>query len=155
MSPAAWPDVMGGAGPRTVWAVDASVAVTPEPSIQQPAPSGADVAMRRLLRVPVDASGNVRSAQSLFSASIAVSAVRCLITYVMLPLLAPVLDLTGGIGPVIGLVVGTVSMVAVVIAVRRFWLADHAWRWRYTVLATGILVLLTVGAVQDVASLVG
>jgi len=113
----------------------------------------ADVFMRRLLRIPVDASGNVASAQSLFSASIVVSAVRCLITYVFLPLLAPVLDLTGTIGPVIGLVVGTVSMVAVVAGVRRFWLADHAWRWRYTAVAAAVLVLLVVGAVDDIGAL--
>ena len=78
---------------------------------------------------------------------------RQLITYVFLPLLAPVLDLTGTIGPVIGLVVGTVSMVAVVAGVRRFWLADHAWRWRYTAVAAAVLVLLVVGAVDDIGAL--
>lgn len=119
-----------------------------------PAPGSVDRFMRRLLRVPMDSSGNVASAQSLFSASIAVSAVRCLITYVFLPLLKPVLDVTGGIGPTIGLIVGTVSMVAVIAGTRRFWLADHAWRWRYTAVASGVLVLLSVGAVQDVTTLV-
>lgn len=145
---------MGGGGSRSVEVVDSTAAVPPD-AVQERAyaPAPADVRMRRLLRIPTDASGSVVEAQSLFGTSIAISAVRCLITYVAVPLLAPVLDLTGGVGPILGLVVGTVSMVAIVFAVRRFFLADHPWRWRYTVLATGVLLLLTVGAVDDVVSL--
>lgn len=138
-------------------AVDAAAAVPSEAvsgeRFDAPAASPADVRMRRLLRVPTDASGSVVAAQSLFGKSIAISAVRCLITYVAVPLLKPMLDLTGGVGPSVGLVVGTVSMVAIVFAVRRFFLADHPWRWRYTVLAGGVLALLTAGAVDDVVTL--
>ncbi len=147
---------MGVGGSRSLGAVDSTAAV-PSDAVQEralaPAPSTADVRMRRLLRVPTDGSGSVVEAQSLFGTSIAISAVRCLITYVAVPLLAPVLDLTGGVGPVLGLAVGTVSMVAIVFAVRRFFLADHPWRWRYTILATGVLILLTVGAVDDIVTL--
>lgn len=113
--------------------------------------------MCRLLRVPLCPEGGVarRSAENVFSASIAVSAVRCLLTYVALPLLAPVLDLTGGVGPVLGLVVGAVSMAAIVVSMRRFFAAAHGWRWRYAAIGGGVLVLLTVGAVDDLVALVG
>ena len=114
--------------------------------------SAADAFMRRLLRVRGTASG--RSAENVFGASIAVSTVRCLLTYVLLPLLKPAVDLGGGVGPVLGLILGTVSTVAIVASMRRFWAASHRLRWGYTVVGGGILVLLVIQAVGDVASLV-
>ena len=130
--------------------------VAVEPSVTVAIPeSGAEAFMRRLLRVPTDApAASITGAQNAFSTSIAISAIRCLLTYVLLPLLAPVLDLTGGVGPALGLIVGAVSMVAIVFSMRRFWAADHAWRWRYTVIGGGILVLLAVGAVFDISTLI-
>ncbi len=113
----------------------------------------ADAFMRRLLRVRVHTASG-RSAENVFGASIAVSTVRCLLTYVVLPLLKPVVDLSGGVGPVLGLLLGAVSAVAIVVSMRRFWAASHRWRWPYTVIGGGILVLLVVQAVADVASLV-
>jgi hypothetical protein len=115
--------------------------------------SPVDVFMRRLLRVPAGA-GEGETAEKVFGASILVSTVRCLLTYVLLPLLKPVVDLSGGVGPVLGIVIGAVSAAAIVYSMRRFWAASHRWRWAYTILGGGILVLLAVQAVGDVAALV-
>jgi F0F1-type ATP synthase assembly protein I len=118
-------------------------------------PSSADVVMRRLLRVPhAGPKGSEAAARNAFSASIWISTIRCLLTYIVLPVLGPALGLSGAVGPVLGLVVGTVSAVAVVISMRRFWAADHRWRWGYTAVGGGILVLLAVQAVGDVIGLV-
>jgi hypothetical protein len=118
-------------------------------------PAPADVVMRRLLRVPqTGPKGSEAAARNAFSASIWISTVRCLLTYILLPVLGPVLGLSGTVGPVLGLVVGTVSAVAVVISMRRFWTADHRWRWGYTAVGGGILVLLAVQALADVSSFV-
>ena len=57
-------------------------------------------------------------------------------------------------GPALGLLLSTVSAVAIVASMRRFWGALHRWRWAYTVVGGGILVLLVVQAVADVMSLV-
>ncbi len=115
--------------------------------------SSADAFMRRLLRVR-PRSASAKSAESVFGASIAVSTVRCLLTYVLLPLLKPVVDLSGGVGPALGLLLGAVSAVAIVASMRRFWGALHRWRWGYTVVGGGILMLLVVQAVTDIVSLV-
>ncbi|MEW6153568.1 MAG: hypothetical protein AB1673_06215 [Actinomycetota bacterium] len=121
-------------------------------STTQRAGSPADEFMRRLLRAqPRGASS--RSAENVFTASIAVSTVRCLLTYVVLPLLKPVVDLSGGVGPVLGLLLGTVSAVAILASMRRFWAATHRWRWAYTAVGGAILVILAVQAVGDVAAL--
>lgn len=111
----------------------------------------ADAFMCRLLRVPERPGG--RSGEGVFRASILVSTVRCLLTYVALPLLKPAIDLSGGVGPILGLLLGAVSAVAIVVSMRRFWAADHRLRWGYTVVGGAILVLLAVGAVTDVAAL--
>ena len=108
--------------------------------------------MRRLLRLPRGADDG-QTAEKVFSASILVSTVRCLLTYVLLPLLKPVIDLSGGVGPVLGLGIGAVSAAAIVFSMRRFWAASHRWRWAYTVVGGGILLLLAVQAVGDVAAL--
>ena len=108
--------------------------------------------MRRLLRLPSNADPN-ETAEKVFGASILVSTVRCLLTYVLLPLLKPVVDLSGGVGPALGLLIGAVSAVAIVYSMRRFWAASHRWRWAYTAVGGGILVLLAVQAVRDVAAL--
>ena len=113
----------------------------------------ADAFMRRLLRVRTGEASR-RSAEKAFSTSLLLSTVRCMLTYVVLPLLKPVVDLSGGVGPILGLVIGTVSAVAIIASMRRFWGANHRWRWGYTVVGGAILVLLIVSAVGDVAALV-
>jgi hypothetical protein len=124
-----------------------------EPTTAAPTRSRpADAFMRRLLRVRTGEATS-RSAENVFGASIVLSTVRCMLTYVVLPLLKPVVDLSGGVGPVLGLVIGTVSMVFIVASMRRFWAADHRLRWGYTVIGGAILVLLAVGAVGDVVAL--
>ena len=61
------------------------------------------------------------TAEKAFGTSILISTVRCLLTYVLLPLLKPVVDLSGGVGPILGLVIGSVSAIAIVYSMRRFW----------------------------------
>ena len=66
--------------------------------------SSADCIMRRLLLIS-DTPRPVRErdVQRMFSTGILLSALRCLLSYVVLPLLGPILGVTGGVGPAIGL----------------------------------------------------
>ena len=112
--------------------------------------------MRRVLRLPGDVPRASRAAaQQAFSRSVWISAARCLLTYIVLPVLGPIVGFSGRVGPVLGLAVGTVSMVAIVVSIRRFFAADHRWRWRYTAIGGSILVLLVVQAVLDISDLAG
>lgn len=137
-----------GAAGRGPGPADRAVAPAPERS-------PADRWMRRLLRLPEGGPRtSVFAAQSAFSKSIALSATRCLLTYVLIPLLGPVLGLTGAVGPVLGLALGAVSMVAITASTRRFFAADHRWRWAYAAVGGSIFLLLVVQGAFDVASLV-
>jgi hypothetical protein len=111
--------------------------------------------MRRLLRIPDGHTATEGAAQRAFSTSVMVSAVRCVLTYLVLPFVAPALGLAAGVGPAIGIPVGIVAIVFNVMTIRRFWAADHRWRWAYTGLALTVIALLLVLMAQDLASLLG
>jgi len=124
-----------------------------DPEVTRPP---ADRFMRRLLLVRDDgARVSPAAAQQAFSRSVWISATRCLLTYVLIPVLGPILGLTGAVGPSLGLVVGAVSLVAITASMRRFWRADHRLRWPYTAIGGAIAVLLVVQAVLDIADLAG
>lgn len=114
----------------------------------------ADLRMRQLLRLPLDApKASEASARSLVERSLLISMGRCLLTYIVLPFVAPVLGVGLGVAPVVGILVGTVAIVANIASVRRFWRADHRYRWHYTALASVIVVLLTWLIVADAVEL--
>ena len=70
-----------------------------------------DRRMRRLLRLPEHGPKvSIIDAQNAFGKSIMVSATRCILTYVMLPLLAPIVDLSGVAGPILGIVLSLVPL---------------------------------------------
>jgi len=101
------------------------------------------------------AATTVDEAQRGFSRSILVSGIRCVLTYVILPFVAPFLGFAPGTGPVIGLVVGTIALVANVFSIRRFWRADHRWKKPVTVLHVGVIILLVVLMYLDIMALAG
>lgn len=94
-------------------------------------------------------------AERTFSTSILVSGVRCLLTYVVFPFVAPIVGIASGIGSTIGLIIGTIAIVANVFSIRRFWRADHRWKWPVSALNVGIIGLLVVLLVHDATSLFG
>lgn len=94
-------------------------------------------------------------AQRGFSRSILISAVRCTLTYVVLPFFAPLVGLAPGTGPAIGLIVGVVAIAANLFSIRRFWRADHRWKVQVTVLHVLVLILLVVLMILDINQLVG
>ena len=111
--------------------------------------------MRRLLRLPTDAPrATEASARKLVEKSLLISMTRCLLTYVVLPFLAPILGIAAGVTPVVGVVVGVVAIVANVASVRRFWRADHRYRWHYTALAAVIVLALLWLVVADLVELI-
>jgi len=123
-------------------------------AVSTPSWSPADRRMRRLLRLPTDASkASEISARQLVEKSLLISMVRCLLTYIVLPFAAPIFGFATGVAPVVGLVVGLVAIVANLASVRRFWRADHRFRWHYTVLAMMIVSALVWLVVADAVEL--
>lgn len=89
-----------------------------------------------------------------FSVSILISGIRCVLTYIIFPWVLPLLGFAGGVGPAVGLVVGTVAIGFNIASIRRFWVSDHRWKWPITVLNGSVIVLLLVLLGQDLAELI-
>jgi len=127
---------------------------TDAPAGPAPGRSRADVFVRRLLRVD-DAQPRLREDElrSAFSRSILVSATRCIITYLLIPFLGPVLGLATGVGPAVGIPIGALAIVFNVKSMRRFWRADHRFRWHYTAIGGTVIAMLVVLITLDLAEL--
>ncbi len=122
----------------------------------------ADEAMRRVLRMGEDAPSRHGDAPSrhglvahrVFSASLVLSAARCLLTYLILPFVAPAFGVAVQVGPWVGIPLGGVAVVANVVTIRGVWRVDHRWRWTYTTTSLAVIALLVVLVAGDVADLV-
>jgi len=111
--------------------------------------------MRRLLFVPArPVVGGDEAAHRMFSLSILISAGRCLLSYVVFPILTPVLGVATGVGPAVGLPIAVLALVFDVIGIRRFWVADHRWRWAMTLIYAAVMALVTTLLVGDIVDLV-
>lgn len=78
--------------------------------------------------------------------SIAISAARCLLTYVALPILSPVVQPALGHSPGIASASSVIALIFDVRAIRSVWRSDHRWRLQiiagYALLVVGIAYLL-------------
>lgn len=116
--------------------------------------SKADLVVRRLLRIKDQPTGPPRaSAYGSFQRSMLISAVRCTLTYVVFPFVAPAIGFATGVGPVVGIVIGSFAMACDVFTIRRFFAVDHKWRWPISTIAFSVICLLAVLLVQDVSHL--
>lgn len=82
-----------------------------------------------------------------------VSGVRCLITYVLIPVLVPILSLAGWVATPVSLALCAVAFVNGIVSARRFWKSDHRHRWLYTGFITVVFAILTVALVTDLGRL--
>jgi hypothetical protein len=132
------------------------LATAPKVPLVSPPRSRADDAMRRLLRIPGDqAPIDESETHRIFSASIFLSALRCLVTYIVLPVLLPAIGVARGVGPAIGIPIGLVALVFDYLGIRRFWLADHRQRWAFSALYAlvgGMVLVLVIVDVVDALS---
>jgi hypothetical protein len=104
---------------------------------------------------PTGAQSREAAAQRAFSTSILVSATRCLLTYIVLPFVAPAFGVAADVGPGLGIAIGAVAIGSNVLTIRRFHAAQHRWRWAYTAIALTVITLLLVLMVGDVIDLLG
>ena len=145
---------MGGGGLGST-DVDPAVDVAPAPA---PAPpremSPLDLKMRRLLRLPPGPpTASVASARRVFEVSIYISAARCLLTYIVLPFVFPLIGVSTSATPAVGIPVSLIAIAADVMSIRRFWRAHHRYRWHYTVLAGSIITAMVVLIITDTVNL--
>lgn len=120
--------------------------------------SGAEAIVRKILRIPQveKTAPQERKAERLFSFAMLVSALRCTLSYVILPFVLPALGLGAavGVGPDIGIPVGIVALYFDIKGIRRFWIAGHKWRWQMSLIYLLVIGLVTYLVVGDIAQLI-
>lgn len=96
---------------------------------------------------------DARTTERAFGWSMVVSGIRCTLTYVVLPFVAPLIGLAPGVGPSVGLVIGAIALVANVVSYRRFQRSAHRWRVPAMTIHVGVMGLLVVLMVLDALAL--
>jgi O-antigen/teichoic acid export membrane protein len=115
----------------------------------------ADQWMRRILRIQGDpVPGAVFDARNKLRSSIIISGIRCIITYLLVPIVTPIIGFLGVLAAPLSIGLSVLAIVLGYNSLRRFWLADHRLRWRYTAFIAVVWALLVVGIGIDVANLV-
>ena len=111
--------------------------------------SRADRLARRVLRIEDEVPGALFPMRG----SLVLSAVRCLVTYVAIPLLVPVFGWLTPIAAPISLVLTLVAGGMAVTSLRRVWAAHWEGRWAYTAFAVVVLAALAGLLVFDLRAL--
>ena len=127
-------------------------AMTDTATVAPPLDHEADVAAASPAGMELDGAPEEASARSL-RFSILISAIRCTLTYVILPFVTPFIGLAPGVGPAVGIPIAVVALWANIASIRRHWTSGHRWKWPVSVLNAGIIVLLVILLVLDVGQL--
>ena len=99
-----------------------------------------------------DTGTTAEDAEQVFSQSIVISAIRCVLTYVVFPFAAPLVGLTG-VGPWVGIALSLVAIYFNVYSIRRFWAADHRWKKPMSALNVGVIILVSILLVLDIQTI--
>ena len=114
-----------------------------------------DMIVRQILRIreqPTDVSS--RQAVRAFRKSMIISTIRCSLTYLVFPFVLPALGLVTNTGVIISIAIGALAMTCDVFSIRRFFVADHKWRWHFSTVAFFVICMLGVLLVKDVVHIV-
>ena len=101
----------------------------------------------------VVAETQVDQPERVFSQSVLISGIRCVLSYVIFPFVAPIVGIASGIGSTVGLIIGSIAIASNVFSIRRFWKADHRYKWPVSMLNVGIIILLLVLLAVDADAL--
>lgn len=85
--------------------------------------------------------------------SLVLSAVRCIIAYVLVPLLLPLAAWADVVATPVDLVLSTVAIMLAVRSLRRVWQANWTHRWAYTVFIGVVVALLAISVGFDLRTL--
>jgi hypothetical protein len=94
-------------------------------------------------------------AERVFSKSVAISGIRCVLTYVIFPFVAPLIGIAADVGATVGVLIGVVAIAFNIASIRRFFKADHPYKWLASALNLAVIILLVVLFIVDGQTLLG
>lgn len=112
--------------------------------------------MLRLLRIKkVDKLNEkeVLGAHRAFRLALVLTAIRCTITYVAIPVLVPLISFMGVVATPISVALCLFAFGNGVVSLRRFWKTDHRGKWAYTWFIMFVFVILAVTLFHEFSNL--
>lgn len=114
--------------------------------------TGPDRLIGRLLFVDVQSTAKDNSAgraERAFGFSLLVSGIRCILQYVVLPFILPLVGVAAEVAVPITLAINGVAMVLILFSLRRFWQINYRHKWQYLYVAVTAWVLLGIFIAMD------
>ena len=118
--------------------------------------SRADSIMSRLLFVSPAANvtaSQTRRAENALTLSLMFSGLRCILQYVLLPFLLPIVGIATDAAAPILLLINLIAMASIFFSLRRFWTIGYKHRWGYLAVALAALTLLLAFTLHDLTKL--
>ncbi len=113
-----------------------------------------DQLVGRLLFVkPQTAPDDETEAQRAFNFSLIFTGVRCILQYIVLPFILPVIGIAAEAALPILLGINIFAVISMLYSVRRFWQINYRHKWTYLIMALVILAALTAFIAVDIAEL--
>jgi len=122
-----------------------------------------DTLMARLLFVspaaqqataaPAEVDQPPPAAERAFNLSLAISGVRCIIQYMILPFVLPVIGLAANWAVPISLAVNLIAVAAIFFSLRRFWQTNYKGKWQYLGIALVALIFIAVFIYTDLTKI--
>jgi hypothetical protein len=112
-------------------------------------------AAERLARKVLLVEGADPKALMDLKGSLVISAIRCVLTYALIPAMTPLISWSGAVATPLAIVLTILAMGMALNSLRRVWLADWHHRWTYTAFITLVLALLGITLVFDLNTLLG
>ena len=96
----------------------------------------------------------VDSNTQMFSKSMVISGIRCLLSYIVFPWLLPLLGVAGNVGPLIGIPIALVAIWFNLSSIKRFMKAEHRLRKIVIPINAAVIALLLILIGIDIAELI-
>ena len=117
------------------------------------APPAAEAAVRRILCIPQGAARPTEAETSrIFTLSMAMTGVRCVFTYGIVPVMTPAVGVVAA--PWIGIPLSLLALVFDVRGIRSFWRAYHPQRWLMTLLYLVVMGFVIYLLARDLVHLI-
>ncbi len=92
-------------------------------------------------------------AQRAFSFSLIFTGIRCILQYIILPFLLPLIGIAAELTLPLMLIINLAAIVSAIYSVRRFWQINYQYRWQYLLFALFVIGLLFAFMALDLTSL--
>lgn len=110
-------------------------------------------AAQRTQAAPAEIDQPPPAAERAFNLSLAISGVRCIIQYMILPFVLPVIGVAASWAVPISLTINLMAVAAIFFSLRRFWQTNYKGKWQYLIIALIALIFIAVFIYTDLTKI--